>query len=62
MSDTERTLAHAEGGLHGDAPSHGDGPEPQPLGPVDVTAWAYALGGSAVGVVLALAMLVASAG
>jgi len=31
----------------------------EPLGPIDVTAWAYAIVGGAVGVVVALALLIA---
>jgi hypothetical protein len=42
----------------------GDGHEPAgtPLGPVDVTTWAYAIAGSIAGLLVALALWVARGG
>jgi hypothetical protein len=71
MADTV-TMSHADdvhagGGRAGDAhpdAGHGSGhdrDEPgEPLGPVDVRAWAYALVGGAIGVVTAAALFAAS--
>jgi hypothetical protein len=55
--------AHADD-AHGTGHSIGhDHDEPgEPLGPVDVVAWAYALAGGALGVVTAAALFAASAG
>ena len=54
MSDAETNhaddVAHAE---HGSGHEHSAS---EPLGPVDVTTWAYALAGGAVGLVMALAV------
>jgi hypothetical protein len=46
---------HSGAGGHGH-PAH----ESEPLGPIDVTAWAYALAGVALGVLVVLALYVAS--
>ena len=35
---------------------HGHGPESEPLGPVDQRAWAAAIGGGALGIVVILAL------
>ena len=40
---------------------HGQESAIEPLGPVDLMAWAYAIAGGAVGVIVALALWVASA-
>jgi hypothetical protein len=52
-------------GAPGPAGSHGAGhghdAASEPLGPVDVAAWGYALAGGAVGLLVALALYVASA-
>lgn len=55
MSDTENT--HAVGDEHGQ--DHGHAPTSEPLGPVDVTTWAYALGGSLLGLLVVVALLAA---
>lgn len=65
MSETD--VAHhpadaAHGAGHGsehDA-GHAHVPVDEPLGPPDLMAWAYALAGGAVGVVVALALFAAS--
>lgn len=55
MSETENT--HAAGDEHGQ--DHGHGPAGEPLGPVDVATWAYALAGSLLGLLVIVALLVA---
>lgn len=59
MSDTETTpppvAAEEQPGS-----SHGHESQAHPLGPVDLTAWAYALAGAAVGLIVVLALYVAS--
>jgi hypothetical protein len=55
-------LAHQAHGDHGDeavegsADGHGHGPPSEPLGPVDRTAWAAAIAGAALGIVVILAL------
>ncbi len=44
------------------ASGHGHAPAGEPLGPVDVTAWAYAMAGSIVGLVVAAALFAARGG
>jgi hypothetical protein len=55
MSDPE--TAHAE--TTTSQADHDHDHAAEPLGPIDVTAWAYALAGGAVGLLVALAMFVA---
>ena len=55
MSDTDST--HAATDAHDDG--HGHAPVDEPLGPVDLTAWAYAVGGAALGALVALALFIA---
>lgn len=57
MSDVDEAKASAEEQHAGHGHATG-----QPLGPVDVVTWAYALAGASVGVVLVLALLAASGG
>ena len=59
MSDAESTHAPTTDGH--DA-GHGQVPPREPLGPVDVTAWAYALSGALLGLVVALALFIARGG
>ena len=63
-SDTHSSDAHGSAGLgdaHGD--SHGDHgvPGSEPLGPIDVRSWAYALIGAALGLLVVAVLFVASA-
>ncbi len=62
MSDTDTVLAEAADSGSEHTSDHGHGSTGEPLGPVDVTTWAYALGGCVIGIVVALAMLVARGG
>jgi hypothetical protein len=62
--DTHAPRAHpADRALHEPAAGHGHGPDEagEPLGSIDVVAWAYAAAGAAIGLVTALALFVASA-
>ena len=61
MADT-RTMSdadtiHASSDAHDDG--HGHAPAPEPLGPIDWEAWAYAIGGSLLGALVALALFIA---
>ena len=58
MSDADTTHATAE--THDDG--HGHAPAAEPLGPIDWQAWAYAIGGGALGVLVALALFIARGG
>lgn len=49
------------GHVSGHDAGHGHEPAAETLGPPDLVAWAYAIAGGAVGVVVALALYVASA-
>jgi len=64
MSDTgtmlETDMAHHSGNEEHD-PGHGHVAVDETLGPPDLMAWAYALAGGAVGVIVALALYAASA-
>lgn len=62
MTEIDSARAATTSGTgHGDA-GHEDGHAPaEPLGPVDVTTWAYALAGSLLGLLAVLALLVARA-
>lgn len=57
MSDAETTPATDD---HDS--SHGHPPAGEPLGPINVTAWAYALAGSLLGVLMVLALYIARGG
>jgi len=63
MSDAETTHASTDeaGDSHGHDADHGGthGSAGTPLGPVDLTTWAYALGGSVLGLLTLLALYVA---
>jgi hypothetical protein len=50
---------HSDPGAHGAGDGHGHGAPAEPLGPVDRRAWAAAIGGAAIGVVVILALYVA---
>jgi hypothetical protein len=52
---------HVTGEAVGHDAGHGHGAAGEPLGPPDLMAWAYALTGGAVGLVVALALWVAAA-
>jgi hypothetical protein len=60
MSDADATHVtpdgHADSG-HDDG--HGHDEHPEPPGPIDVEGWAYAIGGGLIGLLVALALLVA---
>lgn len=62
MSDSDTNRAAADAHDDGHRSAHGQAAESEPLGPVDVTAWAYSLAGGAVGAVVAVALLVARGG
>ncbi len=62
MSDADAAHVGATDGRDDHASGHGQTPVSEPLGPVDLTAWAYAIAGAAVGIVVALALLVARGG
>ncbi len=59
MSDADSTHAPTTDG-HDEG--HGQVPAREPLGPVDVTAWAYAITGALLGLVVALALFIARGG
>jgi hypothetical protein len=66
MSDADTSHAHpAEPhaadphGTHGGSHGHGT-VEDEPLGPVDLAAWAYAVAGAALGLLLVIALYLAS--
>jgi hypothetical protein len=58
MSDADTT--HAAPDDHGGG--HGHAPATEPLGPVDLTAWAYAVAGALLGALVVLALLIARGG
>lgn len=58
MSDAENT--HSATDAHDDG--HGHAPAGEPLGPIDWEAWAYAIGGGALGALAALALFIARGG
>jgi hypothetical protein len=47
---------HGDPGAHGAGDGHGHGTPSEPLGPVDTRAWAAAIGGAALGIVVILAL------
>lgn len=53
MSDADTTHTTA------DEHDHGHSPASEPLGPVDWEAWAYALGGGVLGLLVVLALVLA---
>ena len=59
MSDAETAHATTADAHDDHGSGHGHETASDPLGPIDVTAWAYAIAGGAVGVVVALTLLVA---
>ena len=58
MSDADTT--HAATDAHDDG--HGHAPAGEPLGPVDLLAWAYAGSGAVLGALVALALFIAGRG
>ena len=56
MSDAETSHASTTDG-HDEG--HGHAPAGEPLGPVDLAAWAYAGGGAVLGLLVALALFIA---
>lgn len=62
MDDTVR-MSHAETTPSPAADAHhGHEPPADPLGPIDLKSWAYAVAGGAVGVVVAVVLFVAGNG
>lgn len=61
VSDTDTSRANVTASEEHHA-GHGIDTGGEPLGPVDVLGWAYALAGATVGVVVALALFVARGG
>jgi ABC-type Zn2+ transport system substrate-binding protein/surface adhesin len=53
--------AHEDDG-HGSGDDHGHGGPAEPLGPVDARAWAAAIGGSLLAIVVVVALYLAIAG
>lgn len=61
MSDADTnhdSTANAQDDGHG----HGHAPASEPLGPVNLTSWAYAAGGAVLGLLVALALFIARGG
>jgi hypothetical protein len=58
MSEAETT--HPATDAHDDG--HGHDPAGEPLGPIDWEAWAYTIGGAALGMLVALALFIARGG
>jgi|GEM_PF-7048514 len=59
MSDAETAHASAPDTHDDRADGHGHAPAGEPLGPIDVTAWAYALVGAAMGTLVVLVLFIA---
>jgi len=59
MSDAETASATATDTHDEPASGHGHEPPAEPLGPINVRSWAYAIGGGAIGVLVALALFAA---
>lgn len=60
MSDSETGPAARDGAEHGHGAGHENEHAPtEPLGPVDVTTWAYALAGSGLGLLVIGALYLA---
>ena len=62
MSDAETAHATATDTHDEHASGHGHEPPAEPLGPINVKAWAYAIGGGAIGVLVGLAFFAAGRG
>jgi hypothetical protein len=62
MSDVEHAPAAPSDGHAAHDDGHGHESAGEPLGPIDMGTWAYAIVAGAVGVVVALAMFVAGGG
>lgn len=62
MSDADTAQPSATDEHHDHATGDGHGHAGEVLGPVDMTTWGYAIAGSVVGLVVALALFVARAG
>lgn len=62
IADPAHDDRHDDAGDHDSSHGHGHGHEDaaEPLGPPDLMAWAYAVAGGAVGLVVALALYVAA--
>lgn len=52
--------ASGDAGGHGSSHGHGHEEPSEPLGPVDLVAWGYAVGGGAIGLLTALALYAAA--
>lgn len=61
MSEVETAPAPASDD-HAHHAGHDRAHDSEPLGPVDVAAWVYALGGAAAGLIVVLALAVARGG
>ena len=60
MSDSETTPPTTDAGHGNDTDDgHGHAAPSEPLGPVDLTTWAYAIAGSVLGLLVILALYVA---
>jgi hypothetical protein len=63
MTDTEdmpeAETSHADAETHDSG--HGHEGAAEPLGPLDLTTWAYALAGGTLGVVVVIALIIANA-
>jgi len=59
MTDAEATPAAATDGHDQHDSGHGHEPAGEPLGPPDLLAWAYVLGGGAIGLMVAAALYIA---
>ncbi len=59
MSDVDAAHTPATDEQADHVSGHGHAPAGEPLGPVDLRAWAYAIAGGAVGLVVAVALFVA---
>jgi hypothetical protein len=60
--DHEAHGDHGDPSAHGSVDDHGHGTPAEPLGPVDVRAWAAAIGGAALGIVVILALYLSISG
>lgn len=58
MSDVD--TSHSTTNAHED--DHGHAPAGEPLGSIDLTAWAYALAGAALGALVIVALFIARGG
>ncbi len=59
MTDVEPATVGATDDHTDDVAGHGHAPAAEPLGPIDLRAWAYAVMGGAVGLVVVVALFVA---